>query len=109
MASGKISELRSFLFPANILGSYSMTAAAAFLGHFLALANKAITLSTGRPWGFEPFYCIHSLGQRGVEPKSMSKFVNRIFLSFLGLVDIAAIGVKNGSQWIELDGGVVVL
>ena len=55
MASGKISELRSILVPTNILGSYSMTAAAAFLGHLLALANKLITFSAGRSRGLKSF------------------------------------------------------
>ena len=55
MASSKISELRSILVPANILGSHGMTAAAAFLGHLLALANKPITFSAGRSCGLKPF------------------------------------------------------
>ena len=55
MASSKISELRSILVPANILGSHGMTAAAAFLGHLLALANKPITFSAGRSCGLKRF------------------------------------------------------
>ena len=48
MALMKISELRRILVLTNILGSYSMAAAAAFLGHLLALTNKPITVSAGR-------------------------------------------------------------
>ena len=109
VAAIEVAELRCIPVAADVVDARGVAVAAILVGHQLAVADAPIAFRADRPRGLKPFQRVHGLDEGGVEQDGVLEIVDRFFLFLQRLVEVAAVGVVNGDERTELDGGVEVV